>query len=151
MQPIFSDGSCLFSSLGAALRDLVSEFRNTKWAENLRQRIRQSMHEPLWQNKQDPIPKNSEETRRMLISFMKSNLRAKHMFIAENATSCLLESSISEDLSPIQAQPGREAQQKNVIVISDWHTTDSQPFNSIPEYFQVSVELLNVCCCSSIF
>lgn len=134
MQSVFRDGSCLFQSLRAAICDLVSQVRNTKWAEKLRQRIRLNT---LSQNKEDPIPKSKDETRRMLLSFMQKQLRKKHLFIAENVTSCSLESLINEDIGPIQAQQGKEAEQKNVIVISDWNTNHSIPFNSIQEYFRV--------------
>jgi hypothetical protein len=110
--------------------------RNTKWAEKLRQQIR--LNTSSTQNKEDPIPKTSGETRHMLISFMQKHLRTKHMFIAENVTGCSLESLLNEDIGPIQAQQGKEAEQKNVIVISFRNTTYSEPFNSIQEYFLVS-------------
>jgi hypothetical protein len=60
------------------------------------------------------------------------------MFVASHERSCSMESLITRELDPIQAQPGREASKKNVIVIEDRSTKTDLEFNSIDEYFEVS-------------
>ncbi len=65
------------------------------------------------------------------------------MFVASHERSCSMESLITRELDPIQAQPGREASKKNVIVTEDRSTKKDFEFNSIDEYFEVSVCVMN--------
>jgi hypothetical protein len=135
LNTVNSDGSCLFSSLGAAIRHLVLQPSNAQWAEKLRQRIRQLIQLPI---DIDPIPRTSGQFRNVLLSFMRANLSKKHLFIAGHKSSTLY-SLLNEEIAPIQAQPGQEVRAKNLIVISDRHFS-SEPieFKTTTEYFKVS-------------